>query len=318
MKVLVTGCAGFIGSHVCELLISQGAEVVGIDNFDPMYPKRFKEANLRELNVSESFRMYEVDLRFLPNLKRLAQSESGFDAIVHLAARAGVRPSIKDPVGYIESNVIATQLLTQFAEEQRIKNFVFASSSSIYGNYPIMPWTEEDAGKGIPISPYAGTKIAAEKVVEIHSHLTKSQATSLRFFTVYGPRQRPDLAISKFVRATAQGQPIERYGKGRSARDYTYVSDIAEGVVASILRLKGNNYEAINLGFGMPLNLRDMIDLVGEVVEREPEVTELPEQKGDVTYTWASILKASDLLGYSPKVHPREGIQKFYDWWKES
>ena len=320
MKIILTGCAGFIGSHTCERFLAAGHSVLGVDNFDPYYSRQLKSSNLscieeRAKTGEGFFEFLEGDLADPATgakLKFMAGGEP-IDAIVHLAAKAGVRPSIQDPVGYQRANVIATQNLLEFARDEGIKQFVFASSSSVYGVNPRVPWREDDAVLQ-PISPYASTKVSGELMGHVYSRLFGICFLALRFFTVYGPRQRPDLAINKFVRLVEAGEPIPVFGDGSTRRDYTFVSDTVSGIIGA-LNYHGSNYEVINLGNDRTITLAEMIATIEAVVGKEARIDRQPEQPGDVPQTWAEISKARNLLGYEPRTEFREGVEQYYDWW---
>ncbi len=332
MNILLTGCAGFIGSHVLNRLIEEGHRVIGVDNFDPFYNRALKEANLqptRESSQAESFELLEGDLadptiytkiKFLADgLSSSSQSKGeaksgGVDAIIHLAAKAGVRPSIEDPVGYQRANVIATQNLLEFAKDQGIKQFVFASSSSVYGVNPNVPWSEKHDVSG-PISPYASTKVSCELLGHVYSHLYDIRVLGLRFFTVYGPRQRPDLAINKFVRLIEAGEPIPVFGDGSTRRDYTFITDIVEGIIGA-LHYEKTSYEVINLGNDQTVTLSEMIATIEAVIGKSAIINRLPEQPGDVPQTWADVKKAEQLFGYKPTTTFMEGVKQFVAWRK--
>ena len=308
--VLLTGGAGFIGSHLLDSLLGDGATVTVVDNFDPFYDRAAKERNLERHRGHAGLRLIEGDLRDSDALRR--DITGSYDAIVHLAAKAGVRPSIDDPIAYQEVNVRGTQNLLELARERDIKQFVFASSSSVYGVNPRVPWSEEDHVLQ-PISPYASTKVSGELLGHVYSHLYGIRFIALRFFTVYGPRQRPDLAIHKFARLILQGKPIPVFGDGSTRRDYTYIDDIISGVRAAIDYRK-TMYEVINLGNNQTISLREMIDgleaALGTRAVRQP----LPEQPGDVPQTWANVEKARTLLGYEPRTRYDEGVRRFVAW----
>ena len=334
MRILLTGCAGFIGSHTLDRLLAEGHQVIGVDNFDPFYSRALKNANLEKSLAHPNFELLEADLaepETYTKLKFLAEGlfdQSSvithhsssvkdsplFDAIIHLAAKAGVRPSIEDPIGYQRANVIATQNLLEFAKEQGIKQFVFASSSSVYGVNPRVPWREDDHVLQ-PISPYASTKVSCELMGHVYSHLYGIRVLGLRFFTVYGPRQRPDLAINKFVRLIEAGEPIPVFGDGSTRRDYTYIADIVEGIIGS-LHYSGSNYEVINLGNDQTVTLSEMIATIETVVGKKAIINRLPEQPGDVPQTWADVSKAKELVGYAPSITFKEGVEQFYKWQK--
>jgi UDP-glucuronate 4-epimerase len=327
LRVLLTGCAGFIGSHTLDRLLAEGHQVVGVDNFDPFYDRSLKNANIAAHADNPSFELLEADLaepetytklKFLadslPSASDAQSSNGTFDAVIHLAAKAGVRPSIEDPVGYQRANVIATQNLLEFAKEENIKQFVFASSSSVYGVNPNVPWREDDHVLE-PISPYASTKVSCELMGHVYSRLYGIRVLGLRFFTVYGPRQRPDLAINKFVRLIEAGEPIPVFGDGSTRRDYTYIADIVEGIIGS-LHYTGSNYEVINLGNDQTVTLSQMIQTIEEVLGKQAIIDRLPQQPGDVPQTWADVSHANQLLGYRPTTSFKDGVMKFYDWWK--
>ena len=336
MKILLTGCAGFIGSHTLDRLLADGHHVIGVDNFDPFYDRALKTANIAshmggttsaspsqvsalQSQVSAStgsFELLEADLAdesTYTKLKFLIGNDP-VDAVIHLAAKAGVRPSIEDPVGYQRANVIATQNLLEFAKENDIKQFVFASSSSVYGVNPNVPWSEEHNVSG-PISPYASTKVSCELLGHVYSHLYGIRVLGLRFFTVYGPRQRPDLAINKFVRLIEAGEPIPVFGDGSTRRDYTYIADIVEGILGA-LHYDKTNYEVINLGNDQTVTLSEMIATIEEVVGKKAIIDRQPEQPGDVPQTWADVTKANKLFGYKPSTIFKKGVEQFVEWRK--
>ena len=351
MKILLTGCAGFIGSHTLDRLLADGHQVLGVDNFDPFYDRALKEANIAVHKGNPNFKLLEADLaepETYQKLKFLAEdlseqrtgdgensdfsfppstghtqvsalspqvsSNGTFDAVIHLAAKAGVRPSIEDPVGYQRANVIATQNLLEFAKDNDIKQFVFASSSSVYGVNPNVPWSEKHDVSG-PISPYASTKVSCELLGHVYSHLYGIRVLGLRFFTVYGPRQRPDLAINKFVRLIEAGEPIPVFGDGSTRRDYTYIADIVEGILGS-LHYDKTNYEVINLGNDQTVTLSEMIATIEQVVGEGAIINRLQQQPGDVPQTWADVTKAGELFGYKPSISFQDGVTEFYKWQK--
>ena len=317
MKILLTGCAGFIGSHTLDRLLADGHHVIGVDNFDPFYDRALKTANIEQHADNPSFDLIEGDLAEQTTYNKINFQLGGSapDAIIHLAAKAGVRPSIEDPVGYQRANVIATQNLLEFAKENAIKQFVFASSSSVYGKNPNVPWSEKHDVSG-PISPYASTKVSCELLGHVYSHLYGIRFLGLRFFTVYGPRQRPDLAINKFVRLIEAGEPIPVFGDGSTRRDYTYIADIVEGILGA-LHYDKTNYEVINLGNDQTVTLSQMIETIETVLGKKAEINRLPEQPGDVPQTWADVTKAGELFGYEPKTSFKEGIKRFVAWRNE-
>ncbi len=313
-RILVTGAAGFIGSHVVERLLARGDEVVGVDNFDPFYSPAEKRRNLAGALAEDTFRLVEADCAD-PAALRADLGDDGFDAIVHLAAKAGVRPSIQDPAAYTRANVVATQSLLDLAHERGITRFVFGSSSSVYGNSARAPFAETEPADR-PISPYAATKRAGELLCHTYHHLYGTGVIALRFFTVYGPRQRPDLAIRKFGTLMLRGQPIPMFGDGSMERDYTWIDDILQGVLAALDRTRAvpGEFETINLGESRTTSVRRLIDLLGEALEVRPRIEALPRQPGDVERTCADVGRARTLLAYRPSVSVEEGIPRFAEW----
>ena len=316
MKILLTGCAGFIGSHTLDRLLADGHHVIGLDNFDPFYDRSLKAANIAPHSDHSDFELLEADLADVEAYQKLKfmVGKEPVDAIIHLAAKAGVRPSIEDPVGYQRANVIATQNLLEFAKDEGIKQFVFASSSSVYGVNPNVPWSEKHDVSG-PISPYASTKVSCELLGHVYSHLYGIRFLGLRFFTVYGPRQRPDLAINKFVRLIEAGEPIPVFGDGSTRRDYTFIEDIVEGIIGS-LHYNKSPYEVVNLGNNQTVTLSEMIKTIEEVVGRSAIIDRQSEQPGDVPQTWADVSKANKLFGYKPSTSFKDGVSQFYKWQK--
>ena len=314
MKILLTGCAGFIGSHTLDRLIADGHQVIGVDNFDPFYDRSLKTANIGAYADHSDFELLEADLADSETYQKLnfLAGNGPINAIIHLAAKAGVRPSIDDPVGYQRANVIATQNLLEYAKDKEIKQFVFASSSSVYGVNPNVPWREDDHVLQ-PISPYASTKVSCELMGHVYSHLYGIRFLGLRFFTVYGPRQRPDLAINKFVRLIEAGEPIPVFGDGSTRRDYTFIENIVEGIIGS-LHYDKTPYEVINLGNDQTVTLSEMIETIEEVVGKSAIISRLPQQPGDVPQTWADVAKAGELFTYKPTTTFKEGVQRFVDW----
>jgi UDP-glucuronate 4-epimerase len=310
MHVLVTGGAGFIGSHLVDALLAEGHHVVVFDNFDDFYDPAVKHANIVAHRDNSRCLIVTGDIRDPASLAGMAGPQ--FDAIVHLAARAGVRPSIDNPLLYQDVNVRGTQNLLEFARHRKIPRFVFTSSSSVYGVSPNLPW-REDANVLQPISPYASTKVSGELLGHVYSHLYGIRFVALRLFTVYGPRQRPDLAIHKFARLLLDGRPIPFFGDGTTGRDYTYISDIVAGI-QSALRYNGSLYEVFNLGSDHPVRLSDLILELERATGKTAELDLQPMQPGDVLYTWADVGKASRLLGYAPATPLRDGIQCFVAW----
>ncbi len=311
--ILVTGGAGFIGSHLCDELLDKGYRVTAIDNFDNFYPRSFKEDNISEALKHSNFRLIEGDIRDESVYAEL-RSET-FEAIVHLAAKAGVRPSIIDPIGYQDVNVNGTMKLLEFAKEQGIKQFVFASSSSVYGVNENVPWSESDHVL-LPISPYAGTKVTGELMGHVYSKLHGIRFVALRFFTVIGPRQRPDLAIHKFSQLMLEGKSIPVFGNGETRRDYTYVKDTVQGIISAI-NYKNADYAIFNLGNNQTISLSEMINAIAKALDIEPKIEKLAEQPGDVPQTWADISEASAELNYLPATPFQTGVEKFTFWLKK-
>lgn len=307
--VLVTGGAGFIGSHLVDTLLKDGRTVTVLDNFDAFYPRALKEQNIAGHRAHGRWTLVEADIRDRAALDALPQD---IDVVVHLAAKAGVRPSIQDPLSYQAVNVAGTQNLLEFARTRGIPQFVFASSSSVYGVNPRVPWSEEDHVLQ-PISPYASTKVSGELLGHVYSHLYGIRFLALRFFTVYGPRQRPDLAINKFARLMQAGKPIPMFGDGSTRRDYTFVQDIVAGIRAAMV-YHATPYEVINLGNDQTVSLRQMIAGLEHALGVTARLEQLPEQPGDVPQTWASVEKARRLLGYAPSTSYPEGVRHFIEW----
>lgn len=309
-SVLITGAAGFIGSHLVDRLLAEGHRVTGVDNFDPFYPRDTKERNVAVHAGAANYRLVEADIRDLDVLR--ARLDGPYDTIVHLAARAGVRPSILDPLGYQDVNVRGTQNLLELARVLQVPQFVFASSSSVYGVNPNVPWRESDHVL-LPISPYASTKVSGELLGHVYSHLYGIRFVALRFFTVYGPRQRPDLAIHKFARRMLDGKPIPVFGDGSTRRDYTFVDDTVAGIRAA-MDYERSLFEVINLGNNQTVSLAEMIAALQGALGVEPAIERQPEQPGDVPQTWADVAKARELLGYDPRTPFAEGLRRFAEW----
>jgi UDP-glucuronate 4-epimerase len=314
MKILVTGCAGFIGSHVSEALLKRGDFVIGVDNLNDYYDVKFKKENLEILKKHPGFTFYKEDICNYNAMKKIFDKQIP-DKVVHLAARAGVRPSIENPFIYEEVNVKGTLNLLELAKERKVKSFVSASSSSVYGNQKKVPFSETD-NVDTPISPYAATKKAGELLCHTYHHLFNMKITCLRFFTVYGPRGRPDMAPYMFVRNMMAGAPIKKFGDGKSRRDYTFISDIVKGVIAAVD--KELEFEIINLGNNKPVDLNKFISLVENLTGKKAIIKNLPMQPGDVDVTYADIRKANKLLGYKPSVSFEEGMKQFVEWYKEN
>ena len=316
MNILLTGCAGFIGSHTLEKILGLGYHVIGVDNFDPFYSRSIKTQNLSNAVGSDNFQLVDADLANLDTYKKIdfINGEKSIDAIIHLAAKAGVRPSIEDPLGYQRANVIATQNLLEYAKKHSIKQFVLASSSSVYGINPNVPWKENDLVLQ-PISPYASTKVSCELMGHVYSQLYGIRFLGLRFFTVYGPRQRPDLAINKFVSLMDKNLPIPVFGDGSSRRDYTYVNDIVDGIISALTYDK-TNYEIFNLGNDKTISLSEMICAIEASLGKKAFIDRKPEQAGDVSQTWADIEKSKKYLDYCPKYSFQEGLNSFIAYQK--
>ena len=309
MRILVTGGAGFIGSHLVESLLAAGHEVAILDDFNDFYDPLIKRANIAA--VSKNVAIHHVDLRDAAAVRNVFHGEK-FDTIAHLAARAGVRPSIQHPQLYYDVNVGGTLHLLEAARLIGVERFIFASSSSVYGVSKTVPFSE-DLHLTQTISPYAATKIAGEFLCSTFSHLYQMRVVALRFFTVYGARQRPDLAIHQFTEKIQAGQPIQQFGDGSTRRDYTYIDDIIQGVMAS-LNYGGPLFDLFNLGESETVQLTELIAAIEKVLGKKAKINELPEQPGDVPLTCADISKAKKLLGYNPKTKLHEGLPKFVDW----
>jgi UDP-glucuronate 4-epimerase len=309
LHYLVTGGAGFIGSHLVETLLAENSRVTVVDNFDPFYPRAQKLENLANSYRHPNFRLIEVDICDPYALQTVADR---YDCIVHLAGKGGVRPSIANPVAYQQVNVGGTQNLLELARECAVPQFIFASSSSVYGANPNTPWIENDHVL-LPISPYASTKVSGELLGHVYSHLYDIRFISLRFFTVYGPRQRPDLAIRKFAEMILAGRPIPFYGDGSTSRDYTYVDDIVAGIRAAI-DYRASAYEVINLGNNRAITLSEMVHTIEDALDRKALLDLRTQQPGDLPHTCASLAKARDLLGYAPRTSFPDGVARFVAW----
>src|ERR1041384_474319 len=313
-NLLITGGAGFIGSHLVDRLLATDVKrITVVDDFNDFYNPSIKRDNIREHLKDPRYSIHEVDIRERAALEQVF-NESNFDCVVHLAARAGVRPSLSEPQLYTETNINGTLNLLELARQHDIKQFVFGSSSSVYGINTKVPFSEDDPIRQ-PISPYAATKGAGELLCHTYSHLYGLRCICLRFFTVYGPRQRPDLAIHKFAKLISEGKPIPVFGDGTTRRDYTYVDDIIAGVRAAIDYDK-TNYEVINLGESRTVELRELIALIETELGRRAEIDRQPPQPGDVPQTFADISKARALLGYHPKTQIEDGLRRFVEWFR--
>ena len=312
MKYLVTGCAGFIGSHVSQRLLNEGHQVVGVDNLNNYYDTRIKGDNVAELLVNDNFVFYKIDITNFTKLTDIFDKE-GIDKIIHLAARAGVRHSIEDPRLYTLANVNGTVNLLELAQLYNVKNFVFASSSSVYGERNDVPFHEDDEIK--PISPYAASKKAGELLGYTYNHLYKIPFTALRFFTVYGPKGRPDMAPYKFMKAIINDKTISVYGRGDHVRDFTYVGDIVDGIISAAD--KNLPYEVINLGNANPTVLMDFIQTWSNVIGKRVQIEYLEERLGDVSKTYADTSKAKELLGWQAQTDLAEGLRQMYEYFKD-
>ncbi|PWL71414.1 MAG: epimerase [Bacillota bacterium] len=313
---LITGGAGFIGSTLTGKLLNKGNQVIAIDNFNAYYDPIQKEENVREFLENENYQLYRIDIRNRDEIRKVFD-ENKIDVIVHLAAMAGVRPSIEDPILYQEVNGLGTQIILEESKLHQISHLVLASSSSVYGNCKEVPF-REDMIVDYAISPYAATKKANEVMAHVYHSLNDMNIIMLRFFTVYGPKQRPDLAINKFTRLMLEGKEIPMYGDGSTSRDYTYIDDIVDGIMRACDYVMTNKhvYEIINIGSSHPVSLKEMIDTIGETLNVVPKIQELPMQPGDVDRTYADISKAKQLLGYEPHTTFKDGIKKFIKWYR--
>jgi UDP-glucuronate 4-epimerase len=313
MNFLITGGAGFIGSHVCQRLLGAGHAVWALDDLNGFYDPALKRRNLKEIqSLQKPFVFVQGDVADRPGVERLFR-EVKFDQVIHLAARAGVRPSLEEPALYQRVNVEGTANILEAARNNGVAKLTLASSSSVYGVNAKVPFAENDPVFR-PISPYAASKLACEALGHVYHHVYGLDIVMLRFFTVYGPRQRPDLAIHKFAQRIEAGKPIELFGDGSSARDYTYVTDIVDGIMACVRGTFG--YEIFNLGGSNPTKLSRLVELLESALGKKALVERKPEQPGDVPQTWADVSKSGRLLGYAPKVKIEEGIPLFVDWFR--
>ena len=310
MKIIITGGAGFIGSHLTNKMLDEGHEVLVIDNFEPFYDEKIKRSNLVKSFENTNFSLLEMDIC---NIEEIQSISFQPDIIYHLAAKAGVRPSILNPLAYMKTNIEGTLNMLEFARNKNVKKFIFASSSSVYGINQNIPWKESD-NELLPISPYAQSKISAEFLGYTYSKLYNIDFTALRFFTVYGPGQRPDLAIHKFFKLIDEGKPIQMYGKGNTMRDYTFISDVILGLSACIEKnLPG--FQVFNLGNTHTISLWDLVVQIENILKKTAIIKQENEMPGDVPLTCANIEKAKIFLGYYPKVKIEEGLNKFKDWY---
>jgi UDP-glucuronate 4-epimerase len=311
--VLVTGAAGFIGSHAAEALLTRGYRVVGVDNFCDFYDRSWKEMNLKSIRSGDKVEVEEIDITDGTAIDKLV-AKAKPAAILHLAAMAGVRPSIEQPAYYARVNVEGTTHLLQAAVKYKVGKFLFASSSSVYGNLGRVPFREDDP-VAEPISPYAATKRSGELLCYTYWHLYKLPVFCLRFFTVFGPRQRPDLAIHKFTRLISQGKPLPMFGDGSTSRDYTYVEDIVSGILAGLDRC--DRYRIYNLGGNDPVTLKALLEELQRAIGKTAIIDKRPAQLGDVERTYADLTRSSEELGYAPKVSLPEGLRRFVEWFRE-
>lgn len=308
MKILITGCCGFIGSSLCERLLSLNHKVIGIDNFDNYYSKESKSRNVKSFINNNNFEFIEADVFDISNL---LSEKSSIDLIIHLAASPGVGNSFENTSHCLYNNINVTNQLLEFSINNNIKKFIFASSSSVYGVNENLPWKENE--KLIPISPYAFSKLSCESMGRMYSKINDIKFIALRFFTVYGPRQRPDLAIFKFFDRIINDKKIHAFGRGETFRDYTFIDDIVDGIINSIY-LK-SNFEIINLGNNKPTKLLDLISMIENIISKKAKIEFMPLPKGDVPATYADIRKAEELINFSPKMKLETGLRHFYDWY---
>ena len=313
MRLLITGGAGFIGSHLADRRLARGDRVVVLDDFNDFYDPAAKRRNVAPHLRNPSYRLVEGDIRDRDLVARLF-GEEPFDAVIHLAARAGVRPSLADPVLYEDVNVVGTLRLLEAAVASGTPRFLFASSSSVYGVNSKLPFSEEDP-IAQPVSPYAATKRGAELHAFAFHHLHGLKAVCLRFFTVYGPRQRPEMAIARFIRCLEDGRPVPFFGDGGSRRDYTYIDDIADGVEAALA--VPSDFEIINLGGARPVTLSDLVSAIEAATGRKAVLDRRPNQPGDVPVTFADVRKAERLLGFKARVSLEEGLRKSVEWYRK-
>ncbi|MBN2662840.1 MAG: GDP-mannose 4,6-dehydratase [Bacteroidales bacterium] len=315
MNILITGGAGFIGSNLIDFLLDNtNYNIISIDNFDNFYSKKHKLDNIKNQFNYKNFKFYEIDITNKDIL--FAKLTENYDVIIHLAAKAGVRPSILNPIAYIKTNVEGTQNILDLAKSRKTKKVISASSSSIYGDIEQFPWNEGISNFN-PISPYAVSKIAGENLGKVFSNLYNIQYVALRFFTVYGPRQRPDLAIRKFIDSIEKNKTISLFGDGTSSRDYTYIDDILSGVVAC-LDYEKKSFDVFNLGNNYSVSLFNLVKTIEQVLNKKAKIEFLPFQKGDLKHTLSNISKANIELNYAPQTSLKEGIEKFYNWYKQA
>ena len=308
MKILITGCCGFIGSSLTEEMLNRGHKIIGIDNFDNYYSKKTKLQNIENSLLHNNFQFIEGDI---DNVSKLLDKKTSIDVIIHLAASPGVRNSFENTAHCLYNNINVTDKLFNFSINNNIRKFIFASSSSVYGVNENLPWNEDE--KLIPISPYAFSKLSIETLGQMYSGINDIKFIALRFFTVYGPKQRPDLAIFKFFDRIVNNKKIQVYGKGETFRDYTYIDDIVDGIINSINI--NSNFEIINLGNNQPTKLLDLISMIESITNKKAKIEFMPLPKGDVPATYADITKANELINFSPKIKLENGLKDFYNWY---
>ena len=311
MRILITGGAGFIGSHLVKRLLLENHKVVVIDNFDPFYSIEDKKENIKVFKRDKNFKLFNVDITDRKKIANIFLKHK-FDQVIHLAAKAGVRPSIEDPVAYFKTNIEGTLTLLEACKDIKLKNFIFISSSSVYGERPKVPFSEDDKAEN-PISPYGLTKLSGEKLLKIYSNLYSIPSTAIRLFTVYGPRQRPDLAIRKFIDKIYNANEIEMFGDGSTMRDYTYVDDIVDGIVKCVYQ--PFKFEVINLGNSSPIKLSELIKIIEKSLSKKAIIIKKPNQIGDVSRTYANIRKAKKLLNWKPNFKFEKGISMMIKWY---
>ena len=312
-KILVTGVAGFVGSHLVDRLLAKGYQVVGVDNFNDYYDPKIKEENLKEALKSAEFKLYRINILDFEKVLKIFKKEKP-DKVLHLAARAGIRPSIMNPLLYGQVNVLGTVNLLKIAVESKIEQFIFGSSSSVYGESKQLPFTEDNPCENI-ISPYGASKRSAEFFVETFYRNFGLKSVILRFFTVYGPRGRPDMAPALFANAILRGKTINQFGNGSTSRDYTYIDDITEGIIKSLA--SKSDFEIINLGNNHPVTLSEFIATLEKIIGKRAKVVILPKQSGDVEITWADTSKAKKLLGWQAETSLKLGLEKYKQWLKK-
>ncbi|WP_214079743.1 SDR family NAD(P)-dependent oxidoreductase [Mesotoga sp.] len=315
-KVLVTGGSGFIGSHLCERLLKEGYFVINLDNFNNYYEPKIKWRNIQEALKSENYALYVGDIRDNKLLDQISEEQGKIDIVCHLAAMAGVRNSLKDPVEYVSVDIGGTVNMLEFARRNEVEKFVFASSSSVYGKNSKVPFSEDDPLEG-QVSPYATAKRAGELYCQTYSDIYNIPIVALRFFTVYGPRQRPEMAIHLFTRLIMEGKPIPVFGDGSTARDYTYIDDIVDGVYRAMLYDK-TGFEIFNLGNSKTVKLSELIEIIEQITGRKATIDRKPMQLGDVEITYANIEKGNSLLSYRPESEVHKGVSEFFEWFEEN